>query len=69
MEPHRIEFVVHPDGRVEYKIRGIQGGGCSDISKVVQDAVGLVPVVDEATSEAYSCAVALETALVAGHKP
>lgn len=36
MQKQEIEVSVHPDGRVEYTIRGVKGSGCADISALLE---------------------------------
>lgn len=36
MERQEIEIAIHPDGRVEYRIKGVQGSGCDSISALLE---------------------------------
>lgn len=36
MQKQEIEVSVHPDGRVEYTIRGVKGSACADISALLE---------------------------------
>jgi len=36
MEREEIEVEIFPDGRVEYRIRGVAGSGCESISALLE---------------------------------
>ena len=46
-----IEFTIHPDGNVEYTIRGIKGTGCEQLTDVFK-SLGQT-VVSRPTGEYY----------------
>ncbi|MEM9215911.1 MAG: DUF2997 domain-containing protein [Cyanobacteria bacterium P01_F01_bin.150] len=37
-----LEFVIHPDGRVEEKVTGIQGQSCEEVTKAIEEQLGCV---------------------------
>ena len=51
MEREEIEVEIFPDGRVEYRIRGVAGSGCESISALLEQ-LGRV-VESERTAEYY----------------
>ncbi len=51
MSRQEIEIAIHPDGRVEYVIRGVKGPGCEDLSQLLE-RLGRVEH-QERTSEYY----------------
>ncbi|MEM7129718.1 MAG: DUF2997 domain-containing protein [Chloroflexota bacterium] len=51
MQREEIEILVHPDGSVEYTIKGIKGSGCESISQLLEQ-LGRVEV-EEKTGEYY----------------
>lgn len=48
-----LEFIIHPDGRVEEKVTGIQGMSCSEVTKKIEEKLGRV-VAQELTSDYYA---------------
>jgi hypothetical protein len=36
MQRQEIEIAVHPDGRIEYTIRGVKGSACDSISALLE---------------------------------
>ncbi len=48
-----LEFIIHPDGRVEEKVTGIQGMSCSEVTRQIEEKLGLV-MAQERTSEYYA---------------
>lgn len=42
MEGQQIEFVIRPDGTVDEKVTGVQGPACEDITRAIEDALGIV---------------------------
>lgn len=36
MEREEIEIEIRPDGKVEYRIKGVQGSGCESISALLE---------------------------------
>ena len=61
---HRVEAVIHPGGRIEFKILGIPGAGCKPIAKKIARALGMEVDEDKATSEFYVVATTDETTKV-----
>ena len=37
-----LEFVIHPDGRVEERVRGIKGNNCQAVTAQIEEALGEV---------------------------
>ncbi|NET08701.1 MAG: DUF2997 domain-containing protein [Symploca sp. SIO2B6] len=37
-----LEFVIHPDGRVEEKVTGITGRSCVEVTKAIEEQLGCV---------------------------
>jgi hypothetical protein len=35
-ERHDIEIAIHPDGTLEYTIKGMKGSGCENISALLE---------------------------------
>ena len=52
MPQRTLRFKIRPDGRVEERVEGIDGGGCLDLTERLESALGSVER-REATSEAY----------------
>ncbi len=46
-----IEFVIRPDGEVEFTIKGVKGNGCEDLAKLF-DELGK-KTADRNTAEYY----------------
>ncbi|MEZ4836911.1 MAG: DUF2997 domain-containing protein [Caldilineaceae bacterium] len=36
MQSQEIEVTIHPDGKVEYTIKGVKGSACEDISALLE---------------------------------
>lgn len=51
MQKQEIEIAVHPDGNVEYTIKGVKGRGCESISQLLEQ-LGQIEV-EERTGEYY----------------
>jgi hypothetical protein len=51
VQRQEIEIEIHRDGRVEYRIKGVQGPGCESISALLE-RLGRVEH-EERTSEYY----------------
>eukprot|EP00741_Cyanophora_paradoxa_P012503 tig00020610_g12081.t1 len=47
-----LEFIIHPDGRVEEKVTGIVGRSCAEVTREIEEKLGNV-VHTETTSEYY----------------
>lgn len=37
-----LEFIIHPDGRVEERVRGIKGASCTEVTAEINEALGEV---------------------------
>jgi hypothetical protein len=62
MSMETLEFVIHPDGRVEERVSGIIGRSCAEVTAAIEAKLGRV-VKTESSSEFFSQANALtETA-------
>jgi hypothetical protein len=48
-----LEFVIHPDGRVEEKVTGIIGASCAEVTAAIEAQLGQV-VNQQATSEFFT---------------
>ncbi|MEB3274201.1 MAG: DUF2997 domain-containing protein [Prochlorothrix sp.] len=48
-----LEFIIHPDGRVEEKVTGITGRSCAEVTAAIEAQLGRV-VSHQPTSEYYS---------------
>ncbi|MCB0115147.1 MAG: DUF2997 domain-containing protein [Caldilineaceae bacterium] len=51
MQSQEIEVTIHPDGKVEYTIKGVKGSACEDISALLEK-LGQVEE-EERTGEFY----------------
>lgn len=47
-----LEYVIHPDGRVEEVVKGIKGKDCLSLTQDIEDKLGRV-VSQEPTDEQY----------------
>lgn len=48
-----LEFIIHPDGRVEEKVTGIQGTSCAEVTQKIEEQLGCV-LRQEKTSEYFA---------------
>lgn len=48
-----LEFIIHPDGRVEERVTGIQGSSCAEVTQKIEEQLGCV-LLQEKTSEYFS---------------
>jgi hypothetical protein len=48
-----LEFVIHPDGRVEEKVTGVVGANCAEVTAAIEAQLGQV-VSQETTSEYFA---------------
>lgn len=46
----RVKATIHPDGKTELKVEGVQGSACQDVTKAVELALGVVES-DQPTDE------------------
>ncbi|EOD14933.1 hypothetical protein EMIHUDRAFT_197596 [Emiliania huxleyi CCMP1516] len=56
MEMQELEFIIHADGRVEERVRGVKGANCQEITAKIESALGEV-YHTEATEEMYEVEV------------
>lgn len=40
--PQQIEFIIRPDGTVIENVIGVSGGGCEDVTRAIEEALGEV---------------------------
>ncbi|PLS68140.1 MAG: hypothetical protein CV045_09580 [Cyanobacteria bacterium M5B4] len=48
-----LEFIIHPDGRVEEKVTGIVGSTCAAVTAAIEEKLGAVTS-RELTSEHFA---------------
>ncbi|MBD2099360.1 DUF2997 domain-containing protein [Leptolyngbya sp. FACHB-261] len=48
-----LEFIIHPDGRVEERVTGIVGNSCTGVTAAIEAKLGSVTVC-ELTSEHFA---------------
>ncbi len=48
-----LEFIIHPDGRVEEKVTGIRGNSCAEVTKKIEEQLGCV-LRQEKTSDYFA---------------
>ncbi|MGA1264477.1 MAG: DUF2997 domain-containing protein [Prochlorothrix sp.] len=48
-----LEFIIHPDGRVEEKVTGITGRSCAEVTAAIEAQLGRV-VSQQPTSDYYA---------------
>ncbi len=48
-----LEFVIHPDGRVQEKVTGIVGRSCAEVTAAIEAELGVV-LNQETTSEYFT---------------
>lgn len=53
MSMETLEFVIHPDGRVEERVTGIVGRSCAEVTAAIEAKLGRVVKVDT-TSEFFA---------------
>lgn len=56
MSLETLEFIIHPDGRVEEKVTGIVGSSCAEVTAAIEAQLGRV-VSQAPTSEFFAQAV------------
>ncbi len=54
-----LEFVIHPNGRVEEKVTGIVGSSCAEVTAAIEAQLGQV-VSSQKTSEFFAQAEAVQ---------
>ncbi len=55
MSMETLEFVIHPDGRVEEKVTGIVGRSCTEVTAAIEEKLGRV-IDQKPSSEFYAAA-------------
>lgn len=53
MSDERVEVTIHPDGKVELHVVGVEGMSCVDITAPLVKALGGEVLSQELTQEAY----------------
>lgn len=53
MSMETLEFIIHPNGRVEEKVTGIIGNSCTEVTAAIEAQLGEV-VSTETTSEYFA---------------
>jgi hypothetical protein len=56
MNMETLEFIIHPDGKVQEKVTGIVGSSCQEVTAAIEAQLGQV-VSQEKTSEYYAQSV------------
>ncbi len=51
-----LEFIIHPNGRVEERVTGISGVNCAEITAAIEEKLGVVAS-RELTSENFVATV------------
>merc|ERR1719164_255866 len=52
MQMEELEFIIHPDGRVEERVRGVKGNNCVEVTAKINEALGEV-IESKPTKEMY----------------
>jgi hypothetical protein len=60
MSMETLEFIIHPDGRVEEKVTGIVGSSCTKVTAEIEAAIGRV-VSQASTEEFFTPEVLVQT--------
>ena len=58
MSMETLEFIIHPDGRVQEKVTGVVGQSCTVITEAIESALGNV-VSQSQTAEYFTPTVEL----------
>ncbi|NEQ38932.1 MAG: DUF2997 domain-containing protein [Okeania sp. SIO3I5] len=53
MNVETLEFIIHPDGRVQEKVTGIVGKSCREVTAAIESELGIV-LTQESTSEYFA---------------
>lgn len=53
MNMETLEFIIHPDGRVQEKVTGIVGASCTEVTAAIESELGIV-LTQESTSEYFA---------------
>ena len=59
-----LEFVIHPDGRVQEMVTGIVGASCAEVTAAIEAQLGSV-IIYQPTSEYFAQQAVLQQAHVA----
>ncbi len=62
---HELEIVISPSGEIQLKVKGMAGDGCLELTKALEEELGLV-LEREKTSEYYQAAVDVEETVTVG---
>jgi Protein of unknown function (DUF2997) len=60
MSMETLEFIIHPDGRVQEKATGIVGSSCTKVTAEIEAAIGQV-VSQATTAEFFATEVTVQT--------
>ncbi len=63
MNYQELEVVIHPDGKVEIRVRGVTGMGCLDLTRALEEALGGEILERELQPEAYTTSLAQDEQL------
>lgn len=53
MNMETLEFIIHPDGRVQEKVTGIAGRYCTEVTAAIESELGIV-LTQQSTSEYFA---------------
>ena len=53
MNIETLEFIIHPDGRVQEKVTGIVGSSCTEVTAAIEAELGIV-LTQQSTSEYFA---------------
>jgi hypothetical protein len=62
---HELEIEISPTGEIQLKVKGIAGEGCLELTKALEEALGIV-LEREKTSEYYQAEIDVEEAVTVG---
>ena len=62
---HELEIEISPSGEIQIKVKGVAGEGCIDLTKALEEELGLV-VEREKTSEYYQAETDVEDTVTVG---
>ena len=62
---HELEIEIGPDGEITIKVKGAEGDKCLDLTKDLEEALGLVTA-REKTSEFYQAEVTADETVQIG---
>ncbi|MEO0407114.1 MAG: DUF2997 domain-containing protein [Cyanobacteria bacterium P01_A01_bin.135] len=54
-----LEFIIHPDGRVEEKVSGIKGQSCTQVTEALESQLGTV-IHKRQTADYFSAATEVQ---------